>query len=286
MVPRGGNSKFKIWEKVRIQLQDHFDTHGPTKIPVDAFTLWSLIRDSLDPRHEGLRGSGEKVEEKVKTEEKFDSQPNLVVPTAPPPPTPPPIRFYEEVAPDRKYKELDPQNEEDLEKEAARYHDPDDPHFFIAREQQPEILKAEDCSPWQKAESKILQPPLPAYKSLAVQMREMQGKLAKMQAREEGEIWNKNRLAGGAHNPLRNPFVAPATASLGPKIWKQPRLQTSLQQAYLQGEDLSGFMAFPIIERPDGQGGMIRDHAPILFKNLKELKAACAQYGPIYPHYA
>lgn len=37
------------------------------------------------------------------------------------------------------------------------------------------------------------------------------------------------------------------------------------------------------MERDDGQGGRQRYHQPLPFKQLKELKTACAQYGPTAP---
>ena len=42
----------ETWKKVGEKLQDYYDVHGPGKVPVDTFSLWTLIRDSLDPRHE------------------------------------------------------------------------------------------------------------------------------------------------------------------------------------------------------------------------------------------
>ena len=32
-----------------------YTLHGPEKVPVDAFALWSIIRDILDPQHEAVR---------------------------------------------------------------------------------------------------------------------------------------------------------------------------------------------------------------------------------------
>lgn len=40
------------WKKVGESLQNYYDVHGPDKVPADTFSLWTLIRDSLDPRHE------------------------------------------------------------------------------------------------------------------------------------------------------------------------------------------------------------------------------------------
>ena len=32
-----------------------YTLHGPEKVPVDAFALWNMIRDVLDPWHEAVR---------------------------------------------------------------------------------------------------------------------------------------------------------------------------------------------------------------------------------------
>ena len=32
-----------------------YTLHGPEKVPVDAFALWNMIRNVLDPCHEGIR---------------------------------------------------------------------------------------------------------------------------------------------------------------------------------------------------------------------------------------
>lgn len=47
-----------MWEKFGERLQIYYDVHGPSKMPVDTFSLWILItnRDSLDSKHEGEVG--------------------------------------------------------------------------------------------------------------------------------------------------------------------------------------------------------------------------------------
>lgn len=50
--PEEGTAKMETWKKVGERLQDYYDVHGPGKVPMDTFGLWTLIRDSLDPRHE------------------------------------------------------------------------------------------------------------------------------------------------------------------------------------------------------------------------------------------
>ena len=45
----------ETWTKVGDQLHLFYTLHGPEKVPVDAFALWSMIRDFLDPQHEAVR---------------------------------------------------------------------------------------------------------------------------------------------------------------------------------------------------------------------------------------
>ena len=39
------------WVKLRKQLETYYTLHGP----VNAFALWNMIRNVLDPRHEAVR---------------------------------------------------------------------------------------------------------------------------------------------------------------------------------------------------------------------------------------
>jgi hypothetical protein len=50
--PDEGTINLKTWEKVGQRLKDHYTSEGPTCVLVDAFSLWNLIRDCLDPHHE------------------------------------------------------------------------------------------------------------------------------------------------------------------------------------------------------------------------------------------
>ena len=50
-----GTVNLETWNKVGDQLHLFYTLHGPEKVPVDAFALWSVIRDVLDPRHEAAR---------------------------------------------------------------------------------------------------------------------------------------------------------------------------------------------------------------------------------------
>ncbi|KAI5181418.1 Endogenous Retrovirus Group K Member 6 Pol Protein [Manis pentadactyla] len=52
---REGTVDIDLWNKVGERLQNYYSAHGPKKVPVDTFGLWTLIRDSLDLRHEGFK---------------------------------------------------------------------------------------------------------------------------------------------------------------------------------------------------------------------------------------
>ena len=50
-----GTVNLETWTKVGDQLRLFYTLHGPEKVPVDAFALWNMIRDVLDPWHEAVR---------------------------------------------------------------------------------------------------------------------------------------------------------------------------------------------------------------------------------------
>ena len=54
----------------------YYSLHGPNRVPVDAFSLWTLIRDCLDPEHEG---------HKIQTVLRDSTEPKVAEPSAPPP---------------------------------------------------------------------------------------------------------------------------------------------------------------------------------------------------------
>ncbi|XP_026956123.1 endogenous retrovirus group K member 10 Gag polyprotein-like, partial [Sagmatias obliquidens] len=47
--PEQGTVNIETWQKVGQTLQDYYSQHGPEKVPVDTFTLWNLIRESIAP---------------------------------------------------------------------------------------------------------------------------------------------------------------------------------------------------------------------------------------------
>lgn len=52
--PEEGTLNPVIWKKVGNRLIEHYNAVGPSKVPVDTFSLWNSIRDSLDPNRMNL----------------------------------------------------------------------------------------------------------------------------------------------------------------------------------------------------------------------------------------
>ena len=127
--PEGGTVNIQTWEKIGQQLKTFYSLHGPSKVPVDTFSFWNLIRDCLDPTHEIQKLF------KAASLRRFPSAPQLQnLPEEPVSPTAPPLLATmpssESLEDDD---ELSPEDETELEEEAARYHNPDfDDGIFAA----------------------------------------------------------------------------------------------------------------------------------------------------------
>ena len=74
--PEEGTVSLETWKTVGKQLQTYYSLHGPNRVPVDAFSLWTLIRDCLDHEHEG---------HKIQTALRDSTELEVAEPSAPPP---------------------------------------------------------------------------------------------------------------------------------------------------------------------------------------------------------
>ena len=63
--PEEGTVTLDTWKRVGKQLKTYYTEHSSEKVPVDAFSLWNMIRDALDPAPEP-----EKVHVREESEEK------------------------------------------------------------------------------------------------------------------------------------------------------------------------------------------------------------------------
>ena len=68
--PDEGSVNLDVWEKVGKQLKTYHAKHGSEKVPNDAFSLWNIIRDVLDPAPDS-----EKVHLKGDSEENAVAKP-------------------------------------------------------------------------------------------------------------------------------------------------------------------------------------------------------------------
>ncbi|KAK1339707.1 hypothetical protein QTO34_018262 [Cnephaeus nilssonii] len=215
-------------------MRNHYKAFGPNKTPIDAFSLWSSIRDCLDPRYDHNQPSlkpGKK--EKQCTGTKKGSEKDSILKKSN-------VNFKDK---------LNPQNEEDFEEATALCHD-DDTGVVQAKEEEDYFsARTEEGSDMED----VLEQFLEALKRLG----------------------KKKRSRGGS--PRRSPLPCAAPVPLSP-------LQMALQEARKACEDL-GIHAFPVMERVNPNSGQReRTYDLLPFKTLKELKTACAQYGPTSPY--
>lgn len=108
-------------------MHGHYDTYGPEKIPVDTFSLWALIKDSLDTSHEK-----EKVLAMVNPLAVITDMHILktVLPSLLH--TPPLYKATEKAITTLREEPLDPEEKEDLEEQATQYHTEDRPLQALA----------------------------------------------------------------------------------------------------------------------------------------------------------
>ncbi|XP_021092214.1 endogenous retrovirus group K member 113 Gag polyprotein-like [Heterocephalus glaber] len=299
--PEEGTVDLEVWNKVGKQLQDYYDGHGSTKVPIDTFSLWALIRDSLDPQHERERVKGPSSSPSLEESDKTD-----VPEVVPPPPiesetkpSAPPVYADAEPAlrkglfPDEG--PLEPGDADDLEEEAARYNNEDwTPLPVVATAKKPEKFK------WSTNED-VTEKIARLEKTLESLCQQWQTGLTveEEDQKTQGEGGMFPSIIAGLDPPPvvgpkfkkkeTDPLIAMIKHPPGPRpLSVNSRsllpLQATLQHAVDRGEDTQGFhLACPVFEEADAQGNMVRTHRPIPFKQLKELKIACAQYGPTAP---
>uniref|UniRef100_A0A671FY07 CCHC-type domain-containing protein n=1 Tax=Rhinolophus ferrumequinum TaxID=59479 RepID=A0A671FY07_RHIFE len=63
----------------------------------------------------------------------------------------------------------------------------------------------------------------------------------------------------------------------------QSPLQLACEEGHKQGDNTRQFGVYPLFERVDQAGRVLRNWRPFQWKQVKELKEACSQYGPIAP---
>lgn len=135
--PDQGSLDIKTWKQVGDDIHAYHRRYGNERVPTDVFALWSLFRDCLDPKHES-----DQFKRKIKTpsqssgEKPLEGQ-VLMMST---------VKGQAiddlEGEHDSSEEETDddqpfPQDEEDLEKAATRYHNPNGPPNLLAQASAP-----------------------------------------------------------------------------------------------------------------------------------------------------
>lgn len=116
-------------------MKTYYTLHRPERVPVDAFFLWYVLKDSFYPTHDAVC--------LVKLVNKEEKQPLYadrkargyisIEPTAPPPPSNGQEESEEESDGEEGNKPLPPDYQTALEDEAARYHNDDfDLYMLVA----------------------------------------------------------------------------------------------------------------------------------------------------------
>ncbi|XP_048785548.1 endogenous retrovirus group K member 5 Gag polyprotein-like [Lagopus muta] len=251
--PRDGTINIETWNKVGERLQGYYAVHGPEKVPIDTFTLWTLIKECLrgdtgDEKWQRTTRSTEKLYPALSRSKSLDHIP-LSMPSAPPPSPPqyeqplicklandlppckpPSTNITKDILP--------PDDWGELEKEAAEYH----------------------------------------HKDLAAVFPALQAAGAAVQTQQ---IVNQARSDPLAVSPAFRAGRMPPPPGVDALLMQQSPMQLALKEARKAGETIDEFsgqlfpsQVFPVIQCQLANGGILNDYEPIPFKQLKELEAA------------
>ena len=296
--PQEGTIDIKRWRRVGDCLQDYYNTFGPEKIPVTAFSYWNLIRDLIDKKE----ADPQVMAAVAQTEHilKVSSRSNL---TKPPQDTEEDLisleSDHEEIkSPSVTDKEMPHENKpkkypilqmlqkeeeinkpnqsdinwDDLEEEAAKYHNPDLPPFTSYpppynkthnEASAPIVMAAID--PKEELKQKIAQ--LEEQIKLEELHQSLIIRLQKLKTGNE-KIPNSDAMEGSLRPPQRPGQHVPK----GGLVASRHR------------EDSSPKDVFPVTETIDERGQAWRHHTGFDFTIIKELKTAASQYGATAPY--
>nr|ARA67907.1 gag protein [Jaagsiekte sheep retrovirus]ARA67910.1 gag protein [Jaagsiekte sheep retrovirus] len=249
--PREGTVNLETWKKVGEQIRTHYTLHGPEKVPVETLSFWTLIRDCLDFDNDELKRLGNLLKQEENPLHVPDLEPRYAVPEGvegdPP--------FFKLSRPSDNDDSLSSTDEAELDEEAAKYHQED--WGFLAQEKGASTSKDDlvEC-----------------LKNLTVALQNSGIKLPSNNSKPSAP-------------PLPPAYAPSVVAGLDPPPGPPPPseivspLQKALRQAQRLGEFVSDFsLAFPVFENNNQ-----RFYEALPFKQLKELKIACSQYGPTAP---
>nr|UVF62128.1 MAG: gag protein [Bat faecal associated retrovirus 1] len=252
--PEEGTVSPETWERVGKRLKD-FHAGNPTRVPVDAFSLWSLVRDVLG----SSSGTSIRRTRSLGSLEGENSPFTSLRPDSPD--LPAPKRVARE--PEEKPKKAEPSSPDD-----------DDGPFPALTEQGIEKLRL--------ALDEI-------QKTLRHTGHDYEYMSPVFPPDTQAPTAPYPLVPPPPPTPMPLPGAQPLVVGFDPQDAPRP-LRTPLEEALFKarerGEEELGIpMTFPVVENPDpnNPGGVLRTHVPFPLKTLKELKMACAQYGTTAP---
>ncbi|KAK1342229.1 hypothetical protein QTO34_016988 [Cnephaeus nilssonii] len=306
----------KRWKRVGDALQDYYETFGPEKIPISAFSYWKLIHDilkvhPLDPDIKDIIKTGETVLK--------DSSPpalGLSVGGEDPPqkdlmeeikePHPTPSTKVPGIYPSLKglnktpfNDKLSPEDQEILDEQAAHYHDGEDPWGLTAPALQEPPNKAYKPPPYNPL-TLYYPPPFPkvsltrdisSLKEILQQKREHLQLIKEVQALE-AELTTLSTSPNPSKTVPKNPkskttlHAFPFTRSQGSRptvVEEEDNLPEEGSDSQNQNPDSDNEASDTEDPNPSQSDTSEQKYRRLNLKHLKDLKAAVSNYGPTAP---
>ncbi|KAK1346492.1 hypothetical protein QTO34_000348, partial [Cnephaeus nilssonii] len=295
--PLEGTIDSKRWKRVGDALQDYYETFGPEKIPISAFSYWNLIHDilkvhPLDPDIKDIIKTGETVL-------KDSSRPSSACPsvavdipddppqksfkekTKKPHPTPstevpgiyPSLKDLNNTPFDDK---LSPKDQETLDEQAAHYHDAPNPPFNFDPIRQAKVSLTQDIS---------------SLKEILQQKREHLQLIKEVQALE-AELTTLSTNPNPSKTIPKNPkskttlHAFPVTRSQGSRptvVEEEDNLPEESSESQKQNPDSDNEASDTEDPNPSQSDTSEQKYRRLNLKHLKDLKAAVSNYGPTAP---
>ena len=253
--PEDGTVNIETWKKVGEQIQQYYSLHGAEKVLLDAYSLWALIRDCLDPEHES---------------KKLETALKHIIGKPPTLPTAPPLEHGSDTAEKRPV-----QSSSDSDSELDPAEQAEDPWELFAAEKNA-VKTQTELSPFSEVKELLT--------TMTKRLDTLNLKLFSQPLCPSNQLPSQPPSVIAGLDPPRADMQkgseAPTQALSVKNTSELFPLQLAIRQARQQGETLAGFpILFPV--REDAQ--QRRYYEPLPFKQIKELKQACAQYGPTAP---
>lgn len=318
--PQEGTIDKKCWNRVGNCLNDYYQTFGPSKVPVTAFSYWNLIREILmghffDPDVQKVVETGETI---LKAASRLHSAcPSVTIDMGSNeefPKIPETGHHYptdDKVIPkiypsltaikgDPNDDQLSPQDQETLDEQAARYHRNDDPWGFPLLKPPPSYNTPHQMpafsapapiapliDPLRQAKMALTQE-ISSLRDVLQQKRERLDLLKELKALEV-ELTSFNVSNGPNKPPLRQKpgsikLAFPVTRSQNLPTQGEIQAEDSEEGEEEEGEESPEPDEGPDIHNSSGGGPFEHKYRRLNLKHIKDLKSAVNNYGPTAPY--